>query len=334
MRSMLIGIGQVWTLYAWIGVAVALAASSASAAAPASPSCLMGAGAPETACLSPDRFRAVDILVLGEVHDNLHHHGLRAVILERFLRQRQGKANVVMEHVRATEVDVLARYQAGLDRTKPDFWKAAAAGLGPALNWDKSGWPKWEVFVPIAEAAFAGGAAIYAGDVARAEIRNIARKGLAALPQARLRMLGLDVDLPPAERNGLLTELEASHCGLMPKSAFGTMADAQRLRDATLAEATVAAARDKGAAVLLTGNGHARDDRGAPRYMRRLAPRLKVATVLFVEASADTAKPGDPTRALRRTADGKVAADAVVLTARVERPDPCVKMRERFQRRR
>lgn len=319
----------------WLAGICAAAASSvtvAAAAQPATPYCL-GGGSIETACLTADRFSKADVLVLGEVHDNSHHHALRARIIARFAKEKRGRIGVVMEHIRTTEAAALVRFQAGIDRTKPQYWKSAAAGLGPALAWDKSGWPKWDMFLPMAEAAFQANAKIYAGDVPRDEMRSVARKGLAVLPEPRRRALRLDAPLPAGELDSLLTELEASHCGLIPKAAFGTMAEAQRLRDATLADATIVAARLNGAVVLLAGNGHVRDDRGVPWYIRRSGAGLDVATVLFVEAPADASKSHDPTSGLRRASDGKAAADAVVVTERMERADPCIAMRERFKKR-
>ncbi|MCB1510381.1 MAG: ChaN family lipoprotein [Hyphomicrobiaceae bacterium] len=283
-------------------------------------------------CLPQADYVSADILVLGEVHDNWLHHALRAVMIERFAKAKQGRAAVVMEHIRASKARVLAEYQAAIDRTQPRYWKAAAAELGQALNWEKSGWKPWPMFARMAEAAFKAGLPIYAGDPTRVEIRAVARKGVAALSEARRKSLGLDHPLSARVQDALLTQLEASHCNLLPKSAFGTMADAQRLRDAVLAASTVSAARKHGAAILLTGNGHARTDRGAPSYMRKLAPDLKIVSVVFVEAAGQSNK-NPPVDRLPRSPDGRPAADALVLTGQVQRPDPCVAMRRRFQRR-
>jgi uncharacterized iron-regulated protein len=284
-------------------------------------------------CLPFRDYAGADILVLGEIHDNWVHHALRAAMVAKFAAARNGRTAVVMEQIRTNQAKTLARYQADIDRTKPEFWKAAAAGLGPALSWSKSGWPSWADFQPIAEAAFKAGVPIYAGDVARAQIQNVARQGLAAVPQRQRVKLALDKPLPPKLHDALLTELEVSHCGLMPRAAFGNMADAQRLRDASLASAAVTAARQHGSAILLTGNGHARTDRGVPSYIHKLAPDLKVVSVAFVEARNHRFD-NPPDALLPRAPDGIPAADALVVTGRVDRPDPCEKMRQRFKKKR
>lgn len=276
-----------------------------------------------------DFLKPVNVLIVGEVHDDPLHHRLQAALLEAFAAFKKSPPAVVMEHLRPSQADALKRYVAGIDRTKPDFWKAAAAGLGPALSWEKTGWPAWSMFEPIAEAAFKLGSAISAGDPARALVRDVARKGLGVLDQARRTELGLDVPLPSDLHEALLAELEANHCNLMPRSAFGTMADAQRLRDATLAASVVAAAKAHGSAVLFTGNGHVRTDRGAASYIENTAPQDVVATVTIVEAP-----PGnhDPRSLMPKSPDGGFAADLMIVTPRINRPDPCEKMRARFKK--
>ena len=136
--------------------------------------------------------------------------------------------------------------------------------------------------------------------------------------------------LEPRLQDALLGELEESHCGMMPKSAFVNMAFAQRYRDAYLADALVSAAGAHGAAVLLAGNGHVRLDRGAPLYLRQRVPARRIVSVMLEEAAqdAETAEAADPQPHVARDPDGKPVADFVVLTARQERPDPCEEMRK------
>ena len=115
----------------------------------------------------------------------------------------------------------------------------------------------------------------------------------------------------------------------MPRSAFGTMAMAQRYRDVHLARALAMAADRHGVAILIAGNGHVRKDRGVPWALARLAPGRTMLVVAFSEASADRPGAADYVEA---GADGRTLADLVVVTPRTERPDPCVEMRARFGR--
>jgi uncharacterized iron-regulated protein len=85
------------------------------------------------------------------------------------------------------------------------------------------------------------------------------------------------------------------------------MVEVQRLRDAVLARATIEALDDDGApVVVITGNGHARKDRGIPVYLARRRPGVNV----FV---------------LGQSEDGRVDGDfdAVIDSPPAEREDPC-----------
>ena len=81
--------------------------------------------------------------------------------------------------------------------------------------------------------------------------------------------------LPQPLLDTLASELEGSHCGMLPPTAIPGMSLAQRYTDAHLAEALVRAAGKHGGAFLLAGNGHVRTDRGVPWYVRQLAPAEK-----------------------------------------------------------
>lgn len=261
------------------------------------------------------------VVVFGEVHDNPAHHQLRAEVLSVHLAS-EGAA-LVFEHLRPEQRPALDAFMA-----KDLKERGTADDLLRALDWDKSGWPQAGLFKPLFDAALASRRSILPGDPPRSLIRKAAKEGATALPEAERTRLKLDTPLPEKLQSALVDELENSHCGLMPRSAFTNMAFAQRYRDAHLAAAVASAADAHGSAVLLAGNGHARTDRGVPYYLRQMAPGRKIVSVLLIEVEdgktvAEAYVPRDP--------DGKPAADYIVFTPRVERPDPCTEMRRQFQ---
>jgi uncharacterized iron-regulated protein len=237
------------------------------------------------------------IVFLGEVHDNARHHAVRAGLLAAV-----GRAPVVLEHIRTDQVSAFTPVPASTD------------ALFAALKWDESGWPDKAMFAPLFDQI--RGRPVYAGEPERGRARDVARQGLKALADGEAARLKLDTPLPETAQDALLTELEASHCGLMPKSAFGTMAVAQRYRDAFLADAAMTAAANHGGAFVLTGNGHARRDRGAPFALKQRGFDKPVLVVLFTESAPDTVDPA--------------IADIIVATKPAERKDPCEEMRARF----
>lgn len=266
------------------------------------------------------------IVLLGEVHDNGAQHALRGALITAIAAdiaeaKKQRPPALVFEHIRADQAAALEASRA----PTPE----GARDLLQRLDWEKSGWPSSKLFLPIFEAAVVHALPILSGHPTRTEVRDVARRGLDALPGDTAPRLGLDAPLPEALESALLDELEASHCGLMPRTAFANMALAQRYRDAHMAAALASAARAHGSAIMLAGNGHVRTDRGVPRDLARMAPERKVLTVMLMEVSDGRA---DPTAYVERDPQGKPAADFTVLTPRSERPDPCETMRARFKK--
>lgn len=278
-------------------------------------------------------------LLLGEVHDNPEHHAAQALLMA-LLSGSAGSLSppgVVMEMVTADQAQALADYlrepQAQLERLAGAERRRrageVAAGLGPAIGWEKTSWPLWSNYEPIARTALAQGRGIFAGDTRRETIRDVARRGLAAADGDVLRRLRLDRPLPDDLSGALATEIRDSHCGLLPDAAIGGMSDAQRYRDASLAESVAEAGPD--GAVLIAGNGHVRSDRGVPWYIRqRFAAGSGAMTVSIMLLEVEEGKT-DPESYVPRDPSGKPAADYVLFTPRHDRPDPCEKMRKSFR---
>jgi uncharacterized iron-regulated protein len=269
------------------------------------------------------------VLLLGEIHDNGDQHALRAHLLDAIATDlgRQGRPApaLVFEHIRTDQTAALDANPAPTS----DNARERTRNLLGRLEWDKSGWPAADLFLPIFEAAITRALPILPGHPTRAEVRDVARRGLDALPADTVMRLGLDVPLPEPLATALLDELEASHCGLMPRTAFTTMALAQRYRDAHLAASLASAASRYGAAILLAGNGHIRTDRGVPRDLARMAPERKIIAVAFIEVEDGKVDAGSY---VPRDPSGVPAADYVVLTPRAARADPCEAMRAKFKK--
>jgi uncharacterized iron-regulated protein len=156
-------------------------------------------------------------------------------------------------------------------------------------------------------------------------MRAVVRGDQTGISDEELALLKMAQGMPETLVQALAVELEGSHCGVMPASAFGPMSLAQRYTDAHMAESLAKAAHKHGGAFLLAGNGHVRTDRGVPWYLRQMAPARKIVAVVLleVEAGKDDAGGYAP-----RTPDGHWAADYVLFTPQHPRPDPCEKMRQ------
>jgi uncharacterized iron-regulated protein len=236
------------------------------------------------------------LLLFGEVHDNAIQHAERlrafqallargarpALAMEQLDRDRQGAIDALLRRTPAPGVDEII---------------AAGAPAGP--GWD------WAFYRPFLMLAMQYGLPIVAANVSRDDARQVMRDGLAAT--------GFDPAVPADLLAAHGRDIVASHCGMVDAPTAQRMALAQVARDQFMARALQAhAARG---VVLLAGNGHVRNDLGAPRWLPA-ALRASSQTVGWLEEGADPAE--------------RSAFDSVRITPVQVRPDPCAGMRKQI----
>ncbi len=271
-------------------------------------------------------------LILGEMHDNPAHHILRAELLRSLFLDRPGQTPplkapaIIFEHIRADQQDAVDSVAAGAAKQP---LPASVNRLFAALSWSTSGWPDQKIFEPLFSTVLEARFPIFAGDPPSAIVNKISIKGLDAMPMAERKRFQATAPLSPALQDALLTELEASHCGLMPKARFANMAVAQRYRDSHLALALSAAGAKTGSAVLLAGNGHARTDRGVPSFFGHEGLRGKPTSVMLIEVEDGQ---NDARDYVPRDPNGEPAVDIIIFTPSAERKDPCVELRAKFSK--
>ncbi|UWQ24176.1 ChaN family lipoprotein [Leisingera aquaemixtae] len=235
--------------------------------------------------------RGADVAILGEVHDNAVHHQRQAALLAEL----QPKA-VVWEMITAEQAESLN-----------PATLADAEQVAQALDWAQSGWPEFSLYAPVFAAA--QGARQYGALVPRAEAARALEQGAAAYfgAEAAARF-GLDQPLPAAEQAVREGDQLASHCNAMPAEMLPVLVDIQRLRDASLAAAADRALAETGGPVaVITGNGHARADRGLAVYLAKARPEARI-------------------RSLGQSEAGQISGsfDLVLDAPAAERPDPCL----------
>lgn len=239
------------------------------------------------------------IVLLGEVHDNAEQHRLRLEVLRRAFAAGWRPALAMEQLDRERQADVeRAR------RERPGDAQHVIDVAAPEAGWH------WDFYRPYVALALEYEVPLVSANLSGADAKKIARAGLAdVFDPAALAQLGLDRPLANDWQAAQEREIDAGHCHALPRASWPAMARVQFARDAVMADALRAHA-PRGV-VLLAGNGHVRRDLGVPRW---LPPELEARTfaVGFLE-EGDEAPSG--------------AFDAVVTTARAERPDPCAAFR-------
>ncbi len=239
-----------------------------------------------------------DIIVLGEIHDNPMHHINQA----RIVQDLQPEA-LVFEMIEPADARKIT----------PDI-RANAVQLEELLQWGARGWPDFAMYYPIIAAA--PEAAIYGGALPPDMVRRAVSEGAAPVFGDAASLFGLDESLPEQQLADRIQLQQDAHCGALPEDILPGMVEAQRLRDAALARATVAAwtnAKDSdetALVIVITGNGHAREDWGVPPMLRTYfagSPDIDIRTLGQFEDNAPDEAPFTKT----------------VATQAAERSDPC-----------
>lgn len=239
------------------------------------------------------------MIVFGEVHDNPHHHANQAAAVAAL---KPGA--LVFEQITP---DLAARITPELI--------ADPARLEAVLEWEARGWPDFDIYYPIFAAA--PDAAYFGGGAPSDDVRRAVSEGAAVVFGDGAELFGLDRAFSDEVQAGLEAIQHDAHCGALPPEMLSGMVEAQRLRDAVLAKAAIAAhfeatADGRAPVVVITGNGHAGNDWGVPSLLRVQRIDLAVASVGQFEDEA----PQSP------------AFDHWIVTAGVERDDPCAVFRQ------
>jgi uncharacterized iron-regulated protein len=241
--------------------------------------------------------RSADVVVLGEIHDNPTHHANQAAIVAALQ-----PAALVFEMIpQAAEDEANALREQGADRDT----------VAAALDWADSGWPDFDHYWRILEAA--PQARVFGAGQPIAEVRRAMVEGAAGVFGPDAATYGLDRPLPPEELAAREALQAAAHCDTLPAEALPGLVEAQRFRDASLADAALWARTMTGGGlvVVIAGSGHADKARGMPAALAIADPELRVLSVGQFEAlPADAAN-----------------YDDVLLAAAPERADPCAGLR-------
>ncbi len=258
-------------------------------------------------------------VVLGERHDQPDHHQLQAWLVQA-LAEGGRKPALAFEMLDVGQ-------QAAVDASRAQAPRDAEA-LALAVNWAGSGWPDWALYRPVFAAGLEAGLPIVAANLPRAQVRDLVMRGPEALPPELRQRLSLDTPLPEPMEQAMRQEQDEAHCGHLPQEMLGPMVQAQRARDAHLADRLSNADTGQGG-VLITGNGHARTDRGVPAQLAARAPGKDVRSVGLLEVDPKLPEPADYAASFGAQS---LPFDYVWFTPAMPMEDPCAALLKRSKK--
>jgi uncharacterized iron-regulated protein len=256
-----------------------------------------------------EKLAAHSIILLGEFHDNAHHHRARARLIEAL-----GQAHKSQEPFQLV-VEQLAMGSSVSPNTKVST-ETLLAQLKEAGFQDKAwGWPLHE---PVFRAAFSQGMAVHGGNLVPGQSMKLFQQGESALPE-KLQGLLAKASLPAPNLQALDKALVDGHCGQLPDAMLEPMRLVQRATDLSL----LVAATEHKAAIVIAGNGHVRKDFGIPSLLPALKTSPKLVTVGFLESDPSAKAGQSGSTASNGQARHWAVYDYVWLTPPADREDPC-----------
>ena len=246
----------------------------------------------------------VDVVFLGELHDDAIGHALQHWLLQRAIHGAGSRPVALgLEMFERDAQLILDEYLAGAIRER-DFLVAARP------------WSDYARFYrPLVETAREAGAAVLATNAPARYVNLVAREGaggLAATPAARRILPRLPVapasPALAAKFEALMSEMPA-HGSVGPTMA-GLLA-AQNLRDASMASFIARWLGYNGSGLVVHANGsfHSEGGLGIPEHLARYRPRARTLVVTFRRtddpAVAPAPSPGDDFVIVTRRAAGE-----------------------------
>jgi uncharacterized iron-regulated protein len=215
------------------------------------------------------------VLMLGEVHDNVEGQRVRfeelkrrveagwrpAIAMEQFDHENQGLLSTAMKD--CADPDCIIRVMA-----QP--------------NWN------WALYRPVLDLAINYRLPLIAANLSRSDASRVVRDGLKATFDSSTLALFL-TDSPAADeiRRAQQKEVVAGHCNMLPDMMVNGVVEAQIARDLLMAK--IIREQLPRNVVLLAGNGHVRNDIGAARWLRMVSPELNLRTEAYLEKGNVTA---------------------------------------------
>jgi len=247
-----------------------------------------------------------DFLLLGETHDNGHHHDLQVRIID-LLRQKQRKASVSFEMITHQQGEKLRQHA-----------YSTSSELIKILDQSKNNWPYKRDYQRVFASVLAAGYKILPANLDLNRLIKFSMQSDKELPEDVRKILN-KTPLTTKQRTDLLNEIVLAHCNKLPLEATKPMVEVQRLRDAVMSLSLLNS--DADIKVLIAGAGHTRNDRGVPLYLRSQDKQSSILSIAFLEIAQDTKNIDAYTQ---RWGEQGLPFDYVWFTPAVQREqDPC-----------
>jgi uncharacterized iron-regulated protein len=259
-----------------------------------------------------EQLLTADYLLLGEHHDNPHHHQHQARIISH-LHNKQRLASVSFEMISSTQHRLLQQHQ----------WQTVDEFIA-ILDREKNSWGYTKFYKDVFSNVLLAGFEIHPANLPKKQLMAYAMQE-EQVPDDIQQIMDA-ASFSEQQKTSLKNEIIAAHCNLIRADSSSPMLSIQRIRDAVMSRSLLES-RSK-MRILIAGASHTRKDRGVPFYLARQKSQGKVISVAFIEVQQDKPQISDY---YERWDSQQLPFDYAWFTPAVDRGDPCEKLRKRFQ---
>lgn len=253
-----------------------------------------------------DAILSANYLILGEKHDNPDHHILQLSIIEHLIADNN--------------LSLLAFEMMGPDSQKllDDIQSESLESLGAIkeyLDWDTEGW-EWSYYGPLIRSAYKAAVPMVGANISSSTMMELYE--LTSLPPE------IDILEQPTKQQ-LNSDIDESHCGLLPESQFPAMVRVQQGRDHSMSQ-SLGSIDSEATKVLIAGNYHARRDLGVPNYLLESNFGLALEDIISLSLMEVDPSETEPENYLQQYSE-TAAYDYIWFTPVVSEEDYCASLR-------
>lgn len=214
---------------------------------------------------------SVDLIFLGEVHDNPEHHLVQVQILQA-LSACLGPVDLAMEAFQKPLQDPIDGYLQG-EMSEDEFLHT--------IDWKTSWGYDYHFYRPLLLWAKENRSRILAVNAPVEVVRKVARVGLEGLEPVERRTIAGEIDLGQSAHRDYLRRAYDKHRH-NELDSFDFFYEAQCVWEETMAENISTSLKDgKNKLVVIAGNGHLVNKYGIPDRTRRRLPRSMITVLPY-----------------------------------------------------
>jgi len=216
-----------------------------------------------------------DVILFGELHNNVLGHWLQLQLLKDLQKTNAGKLIVGAEMFEADDQIVLTEF---LNKKITETHLESEAKL----------WPNYKVdYKPFFSFAFKNQIPVIATNIPRRYASAVSKRGLATLDSVDAQAKNWFAPLPIKVNYemGIYKEMDAMNMGSHGGPTGANMVNAQATKDATMAYFIAKNYVSGKKFIHLNGSFHSKNHQGIVSYLLATNPKLKVLTISMTESA-------------------------------------------------